>query len=215
MNIEKQDDGKVIFNIVRNRMFSALNSFYIWKKINQSINVNEESGPKLAQENVDQIINKYPNFFQQVLISSYKTFVADLAIFFDSEKHEDSLSIGKLFELLQEKNVDLLVLKEEIGIIKKPHGRIISLIMELRNQDVAHQAMDPQQHVLNYQEVENLFKAVQEVLNKITRYYDDSITVWDHIEESVNGDVQWIYGNLKRGEKVRLDEIRVKWSRNE
>lgn len=202
-------NGKTL-SIVTNRMFSALNSFYIWKILNQSMNVNEESEEK-AKENLEWIFNKYPNFFQQTIINAYKTFVVDLAIFFDSEGFEQTLSLGKLLKLLDGKNIDIEKLKLDINQIKKPHGKLISLIMDLRNQDVAHQAMDPVQHTLNYEEVENLFKAVHKILNNITKYYDDSITMWNHIEDNVKNDINWIFGNLKRGEKVRLEEISLKW----
>lgn len=206
-----EEDNKKIFSIVRNRMFSALNSFYIWKILNQSINVNEESEEK-AKENLEWIFNKYPNFFQQTIINAYKTFIVDLAIFFDSEQFEETLSLGKLLRLLDGKNIDINQLKLDINKIRKPHGKLIFLIMSLRNQDVAHQAMDPIQHILNYEEVENLFKAVQEILNNITRYYDNSLTVWDHIENNIKDEINWIFNNLKRGEKERLREIRLRWN---
>jgi RNAse (barnase) inhibitor barstar len=204
--MENNSDKKT-FNIVRNRMFSALNSFYIWKKIEQSMNIHEEGGSELAQENVDQIINKYRSFFHQIRICSYKTFIVDLAIFFDSEGYEETLSLGKVIKLLENKGVDLIKLRKEIDVIKKPHGKLIALIMKLRNQDVAHQALEPEQHILNYEEIENLFKAVQDIFNIITKFYDDSVTAWDHIEDEVRSDIDWIYDNLKRGEKVRLEEI--------
>ncbi len=200
-----------LFAIASNRMFSALNSFYIWKKFNQSININEDGGEVMAQENLDEIFNKYKYFFQQTLISSYKTFILDLTVFFESEKFEETFSIGKLVKIIEDSGVDVTQLKVDIQKIKFPHGKIIGLIMKLRNQDVAHQAKNPEQHVLVYTEVEALFKAVQAILNAISIYYDNSVSAWSHVEDEIVRDVDRVFENLKRGEKVRLAEISDKW----
>jgi hypothetical protein len=199
------------FVIIRNRMYSALNAYFIWKIINQSINVHSEGGEKMANENLELVINKYKYFFQQILNSSYKTFIVDLAIFFDSAKYEESLSLRKLFNILEINDTAAIKIINEIEEIKKPHGELIDLILKLRNQDVAHQGINPEQHVLNYEKVEALFKAIQEILNKLTKYYDDSISIWSHVERDMLKDIKWIFDNLKRGERLRLEEINKKW----
>ena len=48
---------------------------------------------------------------------------------------------------------------------------------------------------------------VQEILNLLSKYYDRSFTIWDHIERNVTSSLEWVVDNLERGEKVRLDEI--------
>ena len=200
------DRRNKLFEIASNRMFSALNAFYIWKIIGQSINIHQEGGEEKANENLEWIINKYPSFFQQTIINSYKTFVCDLAIFFDAGKYE-SFSLHKLIEIASEKENNLLEIKSQIQEIKKPHGKLISLIIRLRNQDVAHQALNPEQHHIIYKEVEDLFVAVQKILNLLSEYHDRSWTVWDHLEKEMEGDISWIFENLKRGEKQRLKGI--------
>lgn len=202
-----------IFKIVRNRMYSALNSYFIWKTINQLMNINGEAGKIGAQENLDLVINKYKYFFQEIIISSYKTFVIDLSIFFDSDKYDETFSLNKLISIVEKKDKSLNIdeIKKEIENIKKPHGQLIGLILKLRNQDVAHQGINPNQHTLIYSEVEGLFHAVHDILNKLTTYYDNSVSSWKHVENDMKRDIDLIFNNLKRGELLRIKEINKKW----
>ena len=218
MKIEKQKEEDSlteldIFKIVRDRMYSALNSYFIWKIMNQLMNINGETGKNGAQENLDLVINKYKYFFQEIIISSYKTFILDLSVFFDSDKYDETFSLNKLINLIQKEDNGLNIeeIKKEIEKIKKPHGKLIGLILKLRNQDAAHQGINPSQHKLVYSEVEDLFKAVHSILNKLTLYYDNSVTSWGHVEKDMKHDIDLIFNNLKRGELLRLKEIREKW----
>jgi hypothetical protein len=197
-----------IFKVASNRMFSALIAFYNWKWLSQAINVNNQ-GKAIAERNVS-IINKYSYFFHQVLISTYKSFVADLAIFFDSGKYDDKFSIEKLLGTLEKKisESELETLRIKIDEIKRKHGIKISFILELRNADVAHQEIKLQSRKINYSEIKELFSAVQEILNLISNHYDGSVTVWDHLEGDVASDMQYLFDNLERGENTRLKEIR-------
>lgn len=201
-----------IFSLAKNRMYSALNAYHIWKYVEQAININNEGGAAKAQENLDWVINKYQYFFRQTGINSYKTFIADLAIFFDSEKYEESFSLKKVIAAVKDTGVDMGELEKEIEEIKKPHGKLITLIMKLRNQDVAHQALDPKQHIIKYEEVEALFEAVQQIMNKLSIHYNDLVVSWRHVEGDMRNDMDLVFKNLKRGEKERLRDIEKKYN---
>lgn len=205
--MEELSPDKKLFRLVSSRMFSALSAFYIWKWLNQSINVNEVTR-EVAEENVE-VRKKYPNLFSQLHNSCFKSFVLDLSVFFDAEKYEDNLSISKLLKVLEKTKTELELdqIKEEIKSIKKKHGVSIKQLLDLRNEDVVHQKIEVENKRIIYKEIEELFKAVQEILNIISSYYDDSTTIWYHIEQNIEGDMSWVFDNLKRGEKVRIDDI--------
>lgn len=171
------------------------------------MNINEE-GKEKAERNVE-ILKKYWDFFDTVLNSSYKSFVTDVSIFFDSEKYEDTFSLQKLINIVKEKTTDTEYNKliEEIDAIKKKHGVKIAFILELRNAEVSHQEIERKRRLIVYKEIDELFVGVQEILNLLSKYYDRSFTIWDHIEKNVTSSLEWVIDNLERGEKVRLDEI--------
>ena len=199
------EKAKKLFGITTNRMFTAIESFCVWKKMNMMMNTNEE-GKEKAERNVE-ILRKYWDFFDTVLNSSYKSFVTDLSIFFDSEKYEDTFSLQKLINIVKEKTTDTEYNKlvEEIDIIKKKHGVKIAFILELRNAEVSHQEIERKRRLIVYKEIDELFIGVQEILNLLSKYYDRSFTIWDHIERNVTSSLEWVIDNLERGEKVRLD----------
>jgi len=205
--MEELSPDKKLFRLVSGRMFSALSAFYIWKWLNESININVVTR-EVAEENVE-VRKKYPNLFSQLHNSCFKSFVLDLSVFFDAEKYEDNLSLGKLLKVLEKTKTEpeLNDIKEEIKVIKNKHGVSIKQLLDLRNEDVAHQKIEVESKKIKYKEIEELFKAVQEILNIISRHYDDSTTIWYHIELNIEGDMSWVFDNLKRGEKVRIDDI--------
>ena len=147
--------------------------------------------------------------FGQLIKSTYKSFVSDLSIFFD-KNYEDVLSIDKLLSLGMDKFSieDIEELKKQISEIKKKHGKNISFLHELRNADVAHQELDSKSRHLLYQNIEDLFVAVQEILNLISNKYDRSIHWWGHVSKEMEHQMQWVVDNLERGEVARLEEIR-------
>jgi len=211
--MENDTSPDQLFRITTNRMYSALNAFYIWKWLNLAININTK-GKEFAENNVS-IINKYSSFFRQVILSVYKSFVADLAVFFDSGKYQDKFSLSKLLTSIKHKvsEKELGTLKKQIDKIKKKHGIKINLILELRNADVAHQEIKIQSRKINYLEMEELFSAVQEILDLLSVNYNSFTTYWEHIEEDVNRDMDWVFGNLEKGEIMRLREIDEKWGK--
>lgn len=197
-------------SIVTGRMLSALTAYYIWKWLNHSININNAGGEEKANRNVD-ILNKYNMFFNQVIRSTYKSFVADLWIFFDHNKYEESFSISKLIDSTKDKlsKEDINDLKSQINIIKKNHGKNIGFLGELRNADVAHQELDSKKRHLLYENIESLFAGAQEILNLITKRYNNSEHWWTHVEKEVKEEMPWILDNLERGEKLRIEEILI------
>jgi|SRR3989344_5222766 len=201
------EKAKKLFEITTNRMFTAIESFCVWKKMSMMMNTNEEGKDK-AERNVE-IFRKYWDFFSTVQNGTYKSFVTDLSIFFDSEKYEGTFSLQKLINIVKEKTTDTEYNKliEEIDAIKTKHGVKIAFILELRNAEVSHQEIERKRRLIVFKEIDELFVGVQEILNLLSKYYDRSFTIWDHIERNVTSSLEWVVDNLERGEKVRLDEI--------
>ena len=197
-----------ILEVATRRMLSTLGGYYIWKYLELSINLNNPIGKEGVDRNL-KILNLYNAFFWQIRVSTYKSFVADLAIFFDKSGYENTFSLTKLLDSTRDKlsvpEIDKM--RKEIEKIKKTHGVKISFIRELRDADVAHQEIDTKARHLLYENIESLFVAVQEILNLISHKHDRSINSWNHIGEDINHQMEWILENLERGEKARLEEI--------
>ncbi len=201
------EKAKKLFRITTNRMFTAIESFSVYRKMNVMMNV-EEKGKDNAVRNVE-VFKKYWDFFHTVLNSTYKSFVIDLSIFFDPEKYENTFSLKKLTDVIKKKitstKYDELI--KGINDVKKKHNVKIAFILELRNAEVSHQEIERKNRLINFKEIDELFVGVQEILNLLSRYYEQSFTIWDQIEKNVTGSLDWVVDNLERGEKVRLDEI--------
>lgn len=202
------EKDKKLFQITTDRMFTALESFFVWREMSKMININEVGKDK-ADRNVE-ILKKYWDFFDAVKNSTYKSFVIDLSIFFDPEKYEETFSLKKLINIVKKKIIEAEYNKliRDINAIKKKHGVTISFILKLRNTEVSHQEIERQRRLIVFKEIEELFIGVQEILNILNKYYDGSFMIWDHIERNVMGSLSWVIDNLERGEKVRLDEIK-------
>lgn len=189
------------------RVHSAMSAYYIWKWINNSINTNNE-GKEAAQRMVN-IMSTYASVFQQIKISTYKSFVADLWILFDKDGYEDSFSLEKLIKASTEKisEVEIIKIRRKIEQIKKENGATIAFLRELRNADVAHQEIDSKGRKLLYINIEKLFSAVHAILNLLSNSYNRSANWWDHIEPEIDHKMRWIMDNLERGERARIEEI--------
>ncbi|MEI6553655.1 MAG: hypothetical protein WCO09_03740 [bacterium] len=192
--------------VATNRMLTALGAYHIWKWISNSVNINNDGGKKEAYR-ILNILNKYNAVFQQLRISTYKSFVADLCIFFDKNGYEESFSIEKLLGLVNISRIEIDVLRKKIEKIKRKNGSSINLLQELRNADVGHQELDRKARHLQYKIIEDLFLAVQEILNLISNSHNRSISSWDHIGEEIEHEMKWIINNLERGEEQRIKEI--------
>ena len=212
----KEDQTKTQFEILldraTNRMLSALGAYHIWKWMEIARNLNQPGGKERTERNLE-IMNRHNLFFAQLRDSTYKTFVADLWIFFDKDGYDDAFSLDKLIESTKDKltQVQIDQIKNDIEKIKREHGVSIGFIQELRNADVAHQEIDARPRHLNYASVENLFAGVQKILNLISNTHSRSVHWWNHVEEEIDRQMNWILDNLERGEAARLKEIEEEW----
>ncbi len=195
--------------VLSSRMLSALGGYYMWKWMEQARNTNNFGGLDKVNRNLG-IFNRHLSFFGQIVKSTYKSFVIDLAFFFDKEGYENSLSINKLLDLSRDclSDDDITNLKNKISEIKQKQGKNIALILELRTVDVAHQETDSRSRHILFENIESLFGAVQEILNIITMKYDRSKHSWNHIEKEINKQMNWVVDNLERGEEVRIKNIK-------
>ena len=57
-------------------------------------------------------------------------------------------------------------------------------------------------------EVEILIEAVQEMFNKLSRYFDLSSTIWNHPRDNSIRDKQFLLESLEGGENQRIQEIK-------
>lgn len=191
------------------RMLSTLTSYYIWKWLSQAMNT-LAVGEKKANENVD-ILNLYSPFFRQIQISMYKTFVVDIMVFFDAGKY-GSFSLNKLIDLINKGKTKLVDTElQRISKLKNAQGSNISFLKRLRDEDVAHQSFTPQIQKIIFKDVEELFSAVQQIFNILTKSHDGSLYLWDGIENEIERKMLWLVDNLRRGETARLKEIDQKY----
>ncbi len=206
-----EEENRKFFQITTDRMYTALEAFYLWKKMHQMMNINEVGKDK-AEENVE-VFKKHWDFFHTVQNSTYKSFVTDLAVFFDAEKYEDTFSLGKLIDLTKQKisTSEYENLIKEIELIKRNHGVKINFLLELRNTEVSHQEINRKRRFIVYKDIEELFLAVQQILNLIAKNNDGSFTVWNHVSDNIINSFEWVMENLTLGEKQRLKEIKLKY----
>lgn len=200
---------QTLFDIADRRMYSAVKTYHIWKLLNESINI-PTVGKEVAEKNVG-IINWYGDFFHPLFDSTRTSFIVDLAIFFDPiyKQYEDTFALDKLIATLEQRMSpeEFILLKQEIEKIKRSHGVKISKILTFRNSIAVHQSTKPVDERMSYEEFEQLFAAVQEILNLISKYFNNSYTVWEGMDTEVKNDFERVLANLERGERVRLEEI--------
>lgn len=194
-------------DVVTNRMLSALSAYHIWKWLKQAININNEGGEVVVKRHLE-IINRHNAVFLQIMVSTYKSFVADLSIFFDSNSYE-TFSLKKFIKAAKDGNSDIEFegIEQKIINIKRERNITISFLNELRNADVAHQELESKARSIVFEEIEDLFLAVQEIINLISSEYNKSTSAWFHIEKEIDRQMEWIFNNLERGELIRLEEI--------
>lgn len=209
---ETKTTFEILYDRATSRMHSALSAYHIWKWMEIAINLNQPGGKERTNRNL-AIMNRHIAFFAQLKDSMYKTFVADLWIFFDKDGYDDTFSLDKLIGATKDKLTQAQIdqMYSDIERIKREHGVSISLVQELRNAHVAHQEINAQSRYLNYARIENLFAAVQEITNLISTAHSKSVHWWGHLENEVDRQMNWIFDNLERGESARLKEIDEKY----
>jgi hypothetical protein len=212
MSEQQKSRFEKLLNLGSDRMLSALGAYHIWKWMELARNINSPGGETTVNRNL-AIMNRHGIFFAQLGKSTYKSFVADLSIFFDKDGYDGTFSMKKLLASTCDKftAAEVETLRKELEKIKYKQGANIKFLHELRNADVAHQEIDSRARHLLYANVESLFGAVQEMLNLISNRYDKSVHWWEHVEKEANRQMKWVFDNLERGEAARLKEIKEKW----
>ena len=183
-------------------MHASYAAYQIWKWLEQSRNTNKDGIDK-ANDNV-RLMNLQSGFFHSAIKGIFYVFVIDLCTFFD--KQRPAVSIDKIINALNVGPED----KEKIEGIRKEQESNISKLKTLRDKTVAHSDFEFDPDTLGmvmYAETEELFKAVQEIFNLLSKNHDRSFWVWDHLDPQIKGEMEWLFENLKRGEAVRLKEI--------
>ena len=153
-------------------------------------------------------MNLQKNFFHTAIKGAFYCFVIDLLIFFD--KQTPALSVDKVVKLLDLSSSD----EEKIEGIRKSQEDNISKLKNIRDKDIAHFDIKVDRSKTNtiiYQETEDLFKAVQDIFNILSLNIDRSLWIWDHIENEVKREMEWLFKNLKAGEIKRIEDINEKW----
>lgn len=211
--MNKEEKSLLIFREARSRMLSAFSSYFIWKHIIKSININEV-GLKEAEKNVERI-NKYSFFTLPTIDSHYQRFILCSCLFFESEKYEDTLSLGKLKQIVKDSagNEAFINLEKEISEIKRKNGKGISLLIKLRNEEVVHRKIDINKKPISieFSLIEDTFRGMQDIFNKLSKFFDDSSTMWDMIERDAVWHTNWVIENIDRGEIQRLKEIKEEY----
>lgn len=82
---------------LHDRLYNAYASFYIWEAF-QKLMAPNVLGEDDAQENV-KVINSYKEFFSPTIYAHNKTFIIELAKFFDTDK--SALSVSKIINCVE------------------------------------------------------------------------------------------------------------------
>ncbi|KKQ77931.1 MAG: hypothetical protein A3A96_04115 [Candidatus Zambryskibacteria bacterium RIFCSPLOWO2_01_FULL_39_39] len=191
-----------MINLATSRMSSAYFSYFVWKYIESSRNTNE-AGAEKANRFVS-IMGKYGYTFHSILRGSFYVFVIDLSIFFD--KQNPSLNLKKIIDLLNPSEEDL----KEINKLIDSQRANIKYLKDVRDKTIAHLDLNVDRSTFNsiiFKDTEELFDAVQKILNIITRTFNSSPWMWDIAENEVKHSMSWFIENLERGESKRIQDI--------
>ena len=184
------------------RMSSAYTSYLLWKWIESARNTNE-AGVERADHFVS-VISKYGFVFNSILRGCFYVFVIDLCLFFD--KQDPSLNLKKIIKLLEPSEEQL----KEINEIIDSQQTNIEYLKDIRDKTVAHLDLDVDRNGLNriiFKDTEELFDAVQKILNLVTKTFNRSSWLWDTVEDEARHKMSWLIENLERGEMKRLEDI--------
>ncbi len=202
MTEENKLVAKEMLTQLSSRMHTAVSSYYVWKWLEQARNIN--IGEEKANQNV-KLMRLQNTFFHVVSRGSFYSFVIDLAIFFD--KQDPALSLDKIIPLLDLNEED----KKLIEDIRKRQEVNIGKLKTIRDKDIAHfdiKNVDrTQTSKIIYHESEELFSAVQDIFNILSKNITGELFIWDHLENIINREMFWLMDNLKRGEDKRIQDI--------
>lgn len=214
-------------------MCPVLESYYIWRTLTFARSITEV-GQERADKNA-RLMSLYKDFFVPSEQSHLQTFIIGLMKFFDKDSR--ALSIKNLIEVIKENKSILTfdVLREvnptavEMGFINEDyspikeatisyieqvrtkHEKLILNLKDIRDKQFAHTDMVAIKGTFVPNEIENLIKNIQEIINKLSSDFDSSVTIWDHIKEEAVRDTRFLLENLERGEVKRQEDIRKKY----
>jgi len=224
-----------IFRTLRDEMSKTVGSFYAWETLYLSRSI-PTVGKEKAERNV-QVINSYLNFFFTIENSLIDSFIIGISKFFDVDsrnfsiyflmneirKNQGIFTKETLLEVCPNRFEEELlenyspIEKEDeskIKCLKKKHSKTIKTLKSIRASRVhiIPQTTDNSSDgsfVIN--EVDNLIKAIQEILNTISCRLDRSTTLWDRLKEDVIMETNFLFENLYFSEQQRKKEIEEKW----
>lgn len=179
----------------------AHSAYYVWKWLEQARNLN--SGKDIAEKNVE-IMNRQRNFFKVALEGSFDLFILNLMIFFG---RDDTLSMKKLLQKITISDAERGAIDD---ILNKHENTIRNVLKRIRDKDIAHFDINIDRTLPNkivYKEIEDLFESVGEIFNILSRNFNQSFWIFDHIDIQMKGDMEYLFENLERGEKGRIEEI--------
>ena len=214
---------------VRRIYSDALHAFYVFKSI-QNLSALNIAGEKEAPDNVD-VMNRFKYFFKTTKQALRVYSLMELAKILDDA--QQSLHLQKLINFARSNRQQLsvedfesansnrlflaeLVLRyENLGkedfekIQKKLDATAIvrSKITTYRDQYLAHNDLKKEEVDISFQEVQELFDLVADILNIFSNKTDFSITEYNHIEDLCGVDTKNVIQYLKRFEPYRLEEI--------
>ncbi|MCC6323808.1 hypothetical protein IT400_03380 [Candidatus Nomurabacteria bacterium] len=218
-------------------MCVVVESYYIWRTLTFSRSI-PEVGEDIANKNA-KLMSLYKEFFLPTEQSHLQTFILGLMKFFDKDPR--ALSINALIKEIQD-NKELFtpdILRsvyphlQEIGAetenylpidqssidhfnqLCEKHKTLIANLKDTRDKQLAHTDMEVIKVTFVPNEVEELIDGIQEMFNKLSKSFDRSSTMWDHLKKDSIRSTEFLFQNLERGEKVRLEEIKRKWENGE
>lgn len=223
-----------LFRRLSSELCLVVESYYIWRTLTFFRSI-----PEVGQEQADKnakLMNLCKEFFLPTEQSHLQTFVIGVTKFFD--KKLPALSFVSLIDEI-DKNKDILTPEifrmahpelDKMGAIKDTylpidqtvidefeafrlvHQALISSLKDARDKQFAH--TDIKTIAVNFipNEVEVLIDAIQEMFNKLSSVFDQSVTRWDHFKDDAIRKTKFLLENFERGELQRLEEIREKWA---
>lgn len=189
------------------RMHMAYVAYLTWKWLEQARNENK-NGKDEALRHVE-IMSKQTNFFHTALRGAFYIFIVDLCIFFDRQR--PSLSLDKIIDSLDLSKDEIA----KIDSLRDSQKESILKLKNLRDKDVAHYDIDferPERNILLFQEVEDVFLSVQKIFNILSNNFNNSVWSWEHLNSDVEHEMEFLFNNLEKGEKVRVEEIYKKYN---
>lgn len=207
---------------LNSRMFQSYQSYFIWKFLFLSRDVNT-NGSELAEKHV-KVINKYKNFYVQTERSNLVFFVMGIAKFFDNPKNKNKpLSIVKIRNCAQGDRKQLTLKEflaenpdrphleelskiyegiteenlEEIDQLINKNKSIIDTFITLRDKWAAHEDIEEIEITIpSLEEVEVLFIDIIKMINILSYGLEHSSTEYSYVEETVKRDIDEMFKAL-------------------